>query len=81
MSYKLWQHGNYGAKKEGEAVPGGDCGQGVGAGACGYASSREGGIGEKEEAGEAQAHAGEAIGRNGLMDGENSNQLKVTVTD
>jgi hypothetical protein len=63
---KLWQHGIHGAKKEGQAVSGGDCRQGVGAGACGHASGREGCSREKEEAGKAQAYAGQIIGRVGI---------------
>src|SRR5437588_12722060 len=53
-----------GAQKEGKAVSSGAGGQRIGARTYGYASGRKGGIGKEEEAGEAQADAGEIAGGN-----------------
>jgi len=63
---KLWQHGDDGTKEEGEAISGGDRGQGVGARARRCTSGGEGCFGEKEEAREAQADAGEVVGGVGV---------------
>lgn len=69
---RLWQDDGkvrMDAKEEKEeAVSRGDCGKRVGARTGRYASGREDRHREKEEAREAQAHAGQTAGRSGLTE-------------